>query len=198
MLTVGYLRGLFDIQYRAAQANIEVDFLVTEGEANISRGRDNMVATFLASDYDTLAFIDADIEMQGADFVRLARMQGVRGAAVCMKGPPGEELLSCWVAGERVKRAAMGPQSFAVDFLGAAVMFIDRTAFVALIESGAVSAYSDGGLGPGHAFFPSVPVDSNYLTEDYNFCKLCSDNGIRIMCHPGIQVKHYGPAYWQA
>jgi len=198
VLTVGYLRGLFDIQARCAQADIDVNFLVTEGESLVTRARNNLVTTFLATDYDTLAFIDADIEMQGADFVRLARMDGVRGAAVCMKGPPGEELLSCWIAGERVRRADMAPQSFCVDFLGAAVMCIDRQVFEALIESGAVEGYSDAGIGPGFDFFPAGPVGDTYLSEDYGFCRLLKAAGIAIYCHPGIQVKHYGPAFWQA
>ena len=74
MLTVGYFRGFMDIGAQANAAGIEVNFLVTEGESLVSRARNNMVATFLhGGDWETLAFIDADIEMQGEDFLKLAR-----------------------------------------------------------------------------------------------------------------------------
>jgi hypothetical protein len=182
----------------AASHGIDVNFLVTEGESLVSRARNNLVTTFLGSDYDVLAFIDADIEMRGIDFVRLAKMSGVRGAAVCMKGPPGEEMLSAWVGGDRLRRADMGAESVSVDFLGAAVLFVPRTAFEALIESEAVSAYEDAGIGPGYDFFPVGVVDGVFLSEDYGFCYLLKKAGVPIKVHPAIQVKHYGSAYWEA
>ena len=198
MLTVAYLRGLFEIVEQSAEAQIDVNFLVTEGESLVSRARNNLVTTFLTTDYDTLAFIDADIEMRGADFIRLAKMTGVRGAAVCLKSPDHAELLSCWLGGKRIKRNEMPPESFRVDFLGAAVMFIDRSAFKRLIDAGEVSAYQDAGIGPGYDFFPCGAVGGTYLSEDYGFCQLLKTAGIDIYCEPAIQVKHYGAAFWQA
>ncbi len=196
-LHVGYLRTIFDIQAAAYGQNIVVDFLVTEGESLVSRARNNLVSTFLRSDFDTLAFIDADIEMRGVDFCRLAKMTGVRGAAVCMKGPPGEELLSAWKDGKRLRRANMGAESLSVDFLGAAVMLVPRSAFDALIESGDVSAYEDAGIGPGYDFFQCGAVDGVYLSEDYGFCYLLKKAGVPVKVHPTVQVKHYGAAYWE-
>jgi hypothetical protein len=189
---------VFEIMDAAAEHSIEVNFLVTEGESLVSRARNNLVTTFLGSNYDVLAFIDADVELRGIDFVRLARMDGVRGAAVCMKGPPGEELLSAWVGGDRLRRADMGAESVSVDFLGAAVLFVPRSAFAALIDTDAVEGYEDAGIGPGHDFFPVGPVNGVFLSEDYYFCKLLNDIGIKITCHPSIIVKHYGSAYWEA
>ena len=197
-MTVAYLRGLFEIVEQSAEAQIDVNFLVVEGESLVSRARNNLVTTFLGTDYDTLAFIDADIELRGADFIKLAKMTGVRGAAVCMKSADHAELLSCWIGGKRIIRNKMPPESFCVDFLGAAVMFIDRSAFKRLIDAGEVSAYQDAGIGPGYDFFPVGVVDGVFLSEDYYFCKLCKDQGVKIMCHPGIIVKHYGAAYWEA
>lgn len=197
-LSVGYLRGLFEIQDSCASAGIGVGFLVTEGESAVNRARNNLAATFLDTGYRTLAFIDADIEMQGSDFIRLARMSGVRGAAVCMKGKPGVELLSCWVGSDQMTRAQMPPECFPVDWLGAAVLFIDRGVFVALSESGAAQPYDDAGIGAGHEYFPTGVVDRTLLTEDYGFCYLCKQAGIEIACDPQTVVKHYGSCFWQA
>lgn len=197
MCTVGYVRSMLDIQ-RACYEQIAVDFLVTEGESLVTRARNNSVKTFLESDCDTLAFIDADIEMSGDDFVALAMDEGVRGAAVCMKTRDGSELLSCWRKGEPVKRAEMPSEPFRVTYLGAAVMFIDRSVFEALIESEAVSAYEDAGIGPGYEFFPTGVVGGVLLSEDYYFCHILRQQGVPITCHPGIQVRHYGQAHWMA
>lgn len=198
MLTVAYLRGLFEIVEESANAGVDVNFLVTEGESLVSRARNNLVTTFLKSDYDTLAFIDADIELRGVDFIRLAKMSGVRGAAVCLKSADHSEMLSCWLDSKRIKRNEMPSEPFRVDYLGAAVMFIDRSAFEALVDTGDVLAYQDAGIGPGYDFFPCGVVEGTYLSEDYGFCQLLKSAGITIYCDPDIQVKHYGAAFWQA
>ncbi len=173
-----------------------MDFLVTEGESHVTRARNNLVATFLnQTDAKTLVFIDADIEMQAEDFFALLDMSGVRGAAVACKTPDRSEVLSIWVDGERPKRAEMPAEPFSVDFLGSAVLAIDRDVFERLKPH--VAAYDDPIVGPGHAFFWDGVVDGNFETEDHGFCITCREHGIPITCAPTIIVRHFGAAFWQ-
>ena len=198
-MTVGYFRSIMDIRDECAEAHIDVGFLVTEGESLITRARNNLVATFMnETDFEAMAFIDADIEITGADFITLARMSGVRGAAVNMKMPGHPECLSCFKEGKQLTRAAMPDQPFAVDYLGAAVMFIDRTCIAALIEAHPRAAYDDPIIGTGHALFESEIADRVYLSEDYSFCRLLKKEGIDVICDPDIVVNHYGASVWRA
>ncbi|MEE9158933.1 MAG: hypothetical protein V3U60_11165 [Gammaproteobacteria bacterium] len=197
-MTVGYFRSLHAIQLESIRRGIEVDFLVTEGESHVTRARNNLVATFLnQTDADTLVFIDADIEIQAEDFFGLLRLKGVRGAAVACKTPDHSELLSVFVDGKSPKRKELGNKRLTVDFLGSAVLAIDRQVFVDLAATGAVSAYVDPLIGPAWEFFWDGVVGTDFLTEDYGFCHTCKKQGITITCDPRIIVSHYGADFWR-
>ena len=181
-----YLRG-----------DMNVDFLITEGESHITRARNNIAATFLKeTEYDHLAFIDADIELNSDDFYRLAQMDGVRGAAVACKTPDFSERLSIYVDGGVPRRAHMPREPFPVDFLGSAVLFISRKVLEHLRASEAVSQYHDPIIGRAWDFFRDGVIDDFWASEDYGFCKLLRDHDIEIVCDPAIRVKHYGSTFW--
>lgn len=193
MLTVGYFRTAFAIKNDPRSAG--VDFLVTEGESHVTRARNNLVATFLSqTDADTLVFIDADIEMQAADFFALLDYPGVRGAAVACKTPDKSELLSIWVDGKRPTRADMPREPFSVDFLGSAVLAIDRDVFERLRPY--VAAYVDPIVGPAYEFFWDGVIGDVWASEDYGFCHTCRELDIPITCLPNIVVRHYGASAW--
>ena len=195
-LTVGYFRSAFNIKNDPRSAG--VDFLVTEGESHVTRARNNLVATFLNhTDADTLVFIDADIEIEAADFFDLLALSGVRGAAVACKTPDNSERLSVFVDGKVPTRAELGTQRLSVDFLGSAVLAIDRDVFERLAASGTASTYIDPLIGSAHEFFWDGVVGEDFLTEDYGFCRSCNDRGITITCDPRIIVKHYGADFWR-
>jgi len=195
-LHVGYFRTALNVLEACTQAGIEVNFLVTEGESLVSRARSNLLATYFRTGYDVLAFIDADIEMSGEDFVRLAQLDGVRGAAVACKTRDGSELLSCWKGGKPVRRAEMPQEPFSVDYLGSAVLFMDRTVLEALTRSYPDTRYEDPILGEGWHLFPDGVSDGFFYSEDYGFCRLCREQGIEIVCDPAVRVNHYGAACW--
>ena len=175
-----------------------MDFLVTEGESHVTRARNNLVATFLNhTDADTLVFIDADIEMEAADFFDLLALSGVRGAAVACKTPDHSERLSVFVDGKIPTRKELGTQRLAVDFLGSAVLAIDREIFERLAASGTVSAYIDPLVGAAYEFFWNGVIDDFYASEDFGFCRSCQNHGITITCDPRILVRHYGADFWR-
>lgn len=175
---------------------IKSDVLITDNESLINRARNNLAATFLQTDYDTLAFIDADIEIEADDFLKLLQMKGVRGAAVAMKHPDFFESLNVFKSGRQVKRSEMDSKPFKADFLGTAVLLLDRSILASLALS--VPRYTDPIVGQAYEFFPTYVDNDTLLSEDYGFCKLLKDAGIPIWVHPHIQVKHYGMACWSA
>ena len=198
MMTVGFFRSVMAISDICAEQKIDVDFLITEGESNIMRGRNNLVSTFMSTGFRTMAMIDADIEIEAEDFIKLLQLGGVRGAAVNMKRPDHAESLSCFKDGKQVKRADMPAEPFEVDFLGSAVLFIDRENLRTLYDAYPDRKYIDPIVGEGRALFNEMIIDNWLASEDYGFCDVLHANKIPIICHPEVIVTHYGQGAWRA
>lgn len=197
-LHVGLFQSLVGIADQCARDSVPLNFLVTAGESAITRGRSNLAATFLRTDYQTLAMLDADIEIAPADFMRLLRLEKpVRGAAVALKTADRSESLSCWRDGKQLKREAMPHEPFEVDYLGGAVMLIERPVIERLSQI-AMMQYEDPINGPGAHIFWERLVDRTLLSEDYAFCSLAREHGFGVWCDPAVIVNHYGSGVWRA
>lgn len=198
MLHVGLFQSLVGIADQCAREGVSLNFLVTQGESAITRGRSNIATTFARTDYRTLAMLDADIQIAPDDFMRLLRLdQPVRGAAVAMKTMDGSESLSCWRNGRQVRRQDMPDDPFPVDYLGGAVMLIERPVIETLSQI-EMMQYDDPVMGPGAHLFWERIVDRTLLTEDYAFCSLAREHGFSIWCDPSVVVNHHGTGVWRA
>ena len=180
-----------------ADEGIDVGYLVVEGEAAITRGRSNLAATFLREHHDTLAFIDADIHIEPADFLKLLRLnKPIRGAAVCLKTPDHSESLNVYKDGDRIKRADMPAEPFEVDLLGGAVMLIERDVIEKLSEFEELK-YEDPINGPGAHIFSELIFEGALLSEDFAFCHRARGIGYGVWCDPIVICSHFGPSHWR-
>lgn len=194
---MGLLRSLVGILDLCARDGIDCNLLTVEGEAAITRGRSNLAATFLGTDYQTMAFLDADILIEPEDFLKLLRLdRPVRGAAVCLKTKDHSESLNVYSFGKRVKRDKMPAEPFAVDYIGAAVMLIEREVIEKLSEIESLK-YVDPINGPGTHIFAEQIVDKALLSEDFSFCHRAREYGFSVWCDPSIKVSHFGPSSWR-
>lgn len=198
---VGYFRGSERIRASLEANGWEYDFLVTEGESLVTRARNGAVKVFMESAFDVLCFIDADIEvLDGQDLVDMLELDSpIRGAAVAMKTPDLSQALSAWRGSTRLTRAELlkARQPVYVDYLGAAVMAIDKSALEVLISRHPELAYDDPCGGTAHALFEPVLTGGAYLSEDYGFCALASQAGLKIEIAPQCTVRHYGAIFWR-
>lgn len=199
LLTVEYMRGLERIRSCLDQHAVRYDILLTEGESNVNRARNLMVGQFMQTDYDVLAFIDADIEFfKGEDFLDLLKFRkGVRGAAVSMKTKDGRPALSAWKNGEMLTRNLMVEPHIPVEFLGAAVLMVERTHFETLWSKHTSLLFHDDTVGECCALFECLISRGVYLSEDYGFCQLARDAGIGIFAAGRVIVGHSGRFQWQ-
>ncbi len=196
---VGCFRGYERVRAALEAESRDYDLLITEGESLVTRARNNAVAAFLNSDYDTLCFIDADVEiLDTSDFLNMLDLPEIRGAAVPMKTNDHSEALSCWRDGKMLTRSELqaGGMVQEVDYLGAAVMAIDRNVLETLWSRHPELTYDDSMGGKGCALFEPVLVDGAYLSEDYGFCELARAEGFSVWVEPFIKVRHYGQAFW--
>jgi hypothetical protein len=199
MLHVAAARSLLDIGGACAQAGIELQYLVVAGESAITRGRSNMAATFLRSKCDTLAFLDADIEIAGADFVKLVLWdKPIRGAAVNLKTLDHTESLSVFEDGQRLTRESMPTHPIEVAYLGGSVMLIERDVIDTLSRLYAYLRYADPIAGEGVHLFEEIVTGGALLSEDYAFCYRARDKGFTVWCDPSVIVSHYeGRMAWR-
>lgn len=197
-LRVETFNSLLGIAQLCGAHGIELDMLLTGNESAITRGRSNLAATFLRTDRKTLAMIDADIQIEPEDFLRLVDLdKPIRGAAVCLKTQDHSESLSVYRDGKRVTRAEMPAEPFEVDFIGGAVMFIEREVLERLSAIPELS-YTDPINGDGAHIFIERIVDGTLLSEDYSLCSLAREHGFSVWCDPSIKVTHFGQGSWRA
>ena len=194
---IALFRSLMGIAGLCADQGIDAGFLTVDGEAAITRGRSNLAATFLGEHHDTLAFIDADIHIEPEDFLKLLRLnKPIRGAAVNLKTGDHNESLNVYRDGVRIKRADMPAGPFDVDFIGGAVMLIEREVIEKLSELDDLK-YEDPINGPGCHIFAEQIVDKTLLSEDFSFCHRAREHGFSVWCEPSVICSHFGPSHWR-
>ena len=84
-----------------------------------------------------------------------------------------------------------------VDYLGAAVMAIERRVLEQLSKAHPELKYEDPRGGQAYALFEPVLAGGAYLSEDYGFCELARRAGFSVYVDPAVVVRHYGGIYWR-
>jgi hypothetical protein len=179
--------------------NFSVDTMVNE--SLITRGRNNLVAKFLANEKAThLMWIDADIKWDAESVLRLALYNaGVVCGLYPMKGMPIRYVLNSLPGGRRI-----GPL-LEVSTSGTGFMLIKRDVIEKLIEAMPETKYKDS-LNLGAQYEPHMyalfdtMVDENghYLSEDWTFCKRVREKlSMPIWVDTEIKLDHSGTYNFQ-
>jgi len=179
------------------------DVLIMKNESLITRARDNLVTSFLETDYERLLFIDSDIEFSSEDIQKLWNMDvdvAVGAYPMKTKGSP----TAGWVRGELINTEDMDGVE-AVDFAGTGFMMIKREVFIKFqrthpnrfhregLPSDQLNdyrksfCYFDSRLSEGETWKERVRYP-----EDYAFCHDFRAMGGKIMLDPTIKLKHWG------
>lgn len=174
--------------------NFSVDTMVNE--SLVTRGRNNLVAKFLANPKAThLMWVDADIKWEPESVLRMALYEaGVVCGLYPMKGIPIRYVLNALPGGKRI-----GPL-MEVSTSGTGFMLIKREIIEKLIAAMPETKYKDSlNLGPQfenymYALFDTM-IDTNghYLSEDWTFCKRVREKlGVPIWVDTDIKLDHMG------
>lgn len=197
-----YLLGMLDLNTVCAQHEVPLSVVTLRNESLVQRGRNRVVAHFLASDASHLVFIDADIGFTGRDVMRLvAHDQPIVGATYPKKDrtkvdfafvpmPHGVE-----VTDNGLVEVAALPGGF---------MCVSREAIVAMVDRHGDRKYR---LAPserkGEAWEECLyglfecdicPQTGAYWSEDYLFCRRWTDMGRPLWLDPFIMLEHHGTA----
>lgn len=192
-----YMRfGMLAMKYGI---NFSVDTMVNE--SLVTRGRNNLVAKFLANEKAThLMWVDADIKWDPEAVLRMALYNaGVVCGLYPMKGIPIRYVLNSLPGGRRI-----GPL-MEVSTSGTGFMLIKREVITQLIEKMPETKYKDSlNLGAQYepfmyALFDTL-VDENghYLSEDWTFCKRVREKlNMPIWVDTEIKLDHCGTYTFQ-
>ncbi len=177
----------------------------TESESLIQRARNGLVAKFMADPLNThLVFVDADIEWQPRDLVRLLAHDV---DVVCGVYPKKMEPIeyAFHVVADPLGRTMQNPRTGAIEIANAATGFlcIKRAVFERMAEAYPQLAYRLAEVtDPEEArwtynFFDVFIADGTLMSEDYGFCRRWRDIGGQVWMDPRIKLNHVGAKVYE-
>ena len=194
-----YSRALLQTASLMTQLNIRCWIQNVCGGSNLPRGRNELVAHFLASDYTDLLFIDDDIGWTASDVVRLlASDKDVIGGVYAKKRHGDDREPGKWtmVSLPEFNQDSMG--AIEVEGLGTGFLKISRSVFERMIaahpdwkRNGPPSMSEEVRRGYYH-FFRFDPNDPDETGEDIGFCRDYRKIGGQVWADPAIRLSHVG------
>lgn len=198
--------------YQAALST-RIEYL--EKESLITRGRNRLAYRFLKSDCTHLMFIDADIEFEPWDIVRLLEAdKPIIGGLYPVKEINWSTVKRAIQLNPNITDAelALAAGRFACNWhpsmkgavplttpclmtdIATGFMLIKRETFDAISASGkAPLRYSGYEKDDYYAFFDEGVDANNFeLSEDYNFCKIAAEVGMETYALLDITLNHVG------
>jgi hypothetical protein len=170
------------------------------GSSNLPRARNELVAAFLASDYDDLLFIDDDMGWEPPDVVRLlASDRAIIGGVGAKKKPLADTNPAKWCL-HRDPAKPFRQDDFGaieVDGIGTGFVKISRSIFAAWIAAYPERKRRGWDDMPEDArrqyygFF-RFPDEYDEPGEDFAFCRDLRALGLAIWVDPTIRLVHVG------
>lgn len=189
-VSLPYFNSCLELREELVREGVAHNWLMTGNESLITRARNTMTATFMNTPYESLLFIDADIEFTPEDVAKLWNMD----ADVAVAAYPMKRLdapLSAWRDNELVE-ITNETEPFPVQYAGTGFMMIKRRVIKQMQAAYPELKHEEGHVGQCWALFDTMVWNDTFLSEDYAFCQRWRDIGGEIICDPTIKLKHWG------
>ena len=207
-LKVYYKSSLGALENQLRARGIPMREYYQVGNSNVGLARAVCCQQFLASDFTHLLFIDSDIEFDWQDVVRmLATGVEVVGATYPKKRIRWERVVEAAKRGEFDQLEGAGVELTHIDLPGGerrghlkevaglpgGFLMIARETFDKILAArpDIVFELSAGGEKAAD-YFPMMRVDGSYRGEDYGFCDLCRQAGVKLWMDCAARVIHHG------
>lgn len=184
------------------------DLLTREESGLLSRGRNQLVADFLAipSGADWLLMLDADqqLMLDGFDKLIAAAHHAERpivsglyfGAWATQFYPVAVPMIFHAMPGTNRFRPVEGYERDAVipiDSAGAGCLLVHRSVLERIAEDATdqtTAHFEDGTSQVRWAWFRDGPVDGDWFSEDHYFCAQARQAGFKLHAHTGVVLPH--------
>lgn len=160
------------------------------GDSLVTRARNKVAKMFLDSEFKYLMFIDSDIKFHRSHIARLrSHNKPIVGGVYLKKTLPYQPVMNAELGEEdglKVMRE-----------IGTGFMMIRRDVFGALAFWYDIAYKPDDDEPQGGNYFDFFqvgrkPGQDRYLSEDYYFCQMAADLGIKTYLDASIIVEHWG------
>ena len=201
MVTDQFFLSMFRTSQTFMQHGINFRITTLRNESLITRGRNILTAMFLESDCSHLMFIDADIEFQADDLLRMmAYDKPIMAAAYPKKALPIQYAINFKFINQEKKQIRI--ENGAVEVLDASTGFflVKREVVEKMMQAYPELHYrNDSNIYEKfnkycYSFFDTIhdPEDNRYLSEDYTFCRRWQKLGGEIWLDPNTKLNHVG------
>ena len=200
-VTDQFFLSMFRTSQTFMQHGINFRITTLRNESLITRGRNILTAMFLESDCSHLMFIDADIEFQADDLLRMmAYDKPIMAAAYPKKALPIQYAINFKFINQEKKQIRI--ENGAVEVLDASTGFflVKREVVEKMMQAYPELHYrNDSNIDEKfnkycYSFFDTIhdPEDNRYLSEDYTFCRRWQKLGGEIWLDPNTKLNHVG------
>lgn len=179
-------------------------------ESLITRGRNILTEMFLRENSDYLLFIDADQSFNYKDIDEMVKEdKPILSAAVAMKKINWDNINKNRRTEDNLENHSgyynfntfenTKDRVFKVKYAGTGMMLIKKEVFYTLKNkvrqyihnSNNVLSLKNGDI-INEFWFTDISEEGVLLSEDYNFCKIASENNYEIVVTTKPEIKHYG------
>lgn len=209
-----YITSTTNLVTELTRAGHTVEQMNLTNESLITRARNTIVHSFLASDCDALLFIDSDHGFDAADVLKMVdSSKDLIGAIYPMKGINWDSVRRAALAGKEnleqysgifAVNALVDPQTFQahqpvkVLDIGTGMMFITRRVFELLkpicktyINNSYMNILPFGEKVVEY-FTTTITEQGVLLSEDYAFCAMWRSLGQEVWAAPWVRITHAG------
>jgi hypothetical protein len=213
MCSGDYALSILSLPVVMHNAGIRLNTTFVMNNSLITQARNSLANAFMQGDFTHLMFIDADIKFDARDIVSMVekdlpiiagiyprkKINWERVADGVKNGTPVEELKNC--SGHLVVHLAETAQEKIVDIntplevigTGTGFMLIKKEVFKELELH--LPTYFDPDLDQECTEYFKLmthPVTNYQLSEDYAFCYMCRERGIKSYVAPWVKLGHVG------
>ncbi len=214
LVYAGYLTSLMKFERLCKTKGIKVDYEFCYNESLIPRARNTLCHTFMThTNYTHLLFLDADIEFDPEDVLRLLEAnKPIIGGMYPKKKIDWQKMAEFINKNKNIEYTSellkllckepvtillndgdldMGKHIIQTRYIGTGIMLIQRSVFDEMKKKYPLDVYDCMGT---HYFryFDTELKYGVYLSEDYWFCDRWRELGGEVFLMPNFKCKHWG------
>jgi len=214
-----YMASLLGLQGMLLTKNIEFSVGTLDNCSMLAHARNVMVFNFLKTEHSHMLFVDSDMGFNPNDILHMLSFPAhevsaimcpkkshnweiIRGAV--RKSPDidlntlaalGADFTGMFSLPPGVNTMRVDGSPIEVHAIGTGIMLISRAMVERIIASGSLPAYTSAANGfpdPVHEFFRIGITDGILTGEDYFFCNLAREHGVKLYGFANFAVTHTG------
>jgi hypothetical protein len=211
---VGYLSSLLRLERLCMEKNIKIDYEFCYNESLIPRARNTLAHTFInAKDYTHLLYLDADIQFEPEDILKLLEYdKPIVGGIYPKKSINWEKITKLVNQNNEKELTSEDIQTNVKDavvillddptinveddfietrYTGTGILLIQRIVLEKMQEKFPDDVYALNDT-KHFRFFDTELKDGIYLSEDYWFCERWRQLGGKVYIYTKFRCKHWG------